>query len=313
MISITSQPDTSYFHWQNLVQFKNLKDLNLLENHRSIWLVQRDKPVSKWLSAFKRAFPNNVFIYTDDRPYKHYIPTIKIHGIYRYLLQFPEDDNKDMFLFDSDVIFREAIDLSQFTESNTAYCSDTVGYLGWQYLKTKGEDIVKDMASFMGISLEEVIEQNDNSGGAQIYYKGIPNKVDYFKEIDELAPQLYDLMRNHPTYRDYEPTIQDWTAEMWAVLWLLWKRGVKTKVVDELDFTWATDNISKWDSAKMLHMAGITSTHKGKFYKGAYVGKSPFGESFDDVDPESICMKYVECILATETDPDLWQLAKETI
>lgn len=310
MISITSQPDTKYFHWQNLVQFKNLKDLNLLDNHRSVWLVQHGTPVSDWLSAFKKQFPDNVFIYTDDRPHRHYIPTIKIHGIYRYLLDHPEDDNKDMFLFDSDVLFKEPIDIGLFVKPYTAYCSDTVSYIGWQYLKTKGHEIVHDMAKFMGIGLDDIIRNNDVSGGAQIYYRGIPNKVDYFKEIDELAPQLFDLMRNHPTYNDYTPTIQDWTAEMWAVLWLLWKRNVKTEISKELDFTWATDSITRWESAKMLHMAGVTNQDKGKFYKGAYVGVAPFGQSFNDIDPNSISSKYVEYIIATQSDPEFAHLAR---
>ena len=32
--------------------------------------------------------------------------------------------------------------------------------------------------------------------------------------------------------------IQFWTAEMWSMLWNIWKFGIETKVVKELEFSW---------------------------------------------------------------------------
>ena len=57
-------------------------------------------------------------------------------------------------------------------------------------------------------------------------------------------------------------------------------------------------------------MAGVTNQDKGKFYKGAYVGVAPFGQSFDDIDPNSISSKYVEYIIATQSDPEFAHLAR---
>lgn len=292
MITICSQPDNTYFHWQNLIQFYNFKRLGMLEDHRAVFLIRPNEEPTEFILRFKEQFPNNVFIFKDEREQKHYIPTIKIHGVVKYLEQ--DTQQQDLMLIDSDIILREPIDYSLFTENNTVYCSDTKGYLGYQYLKTKGDEIIKDMCGFMGITFEDVVEKNDQSGGAQLYYKGINDLLGYFKEVDEKAPKLYDLMVKHPTYNQYTPPIQAWTAEMWAVLWLLWKREVKTEIHQELDFRWATDPIQLWETTKILHMAGVTANMKDKFYKGRYIKLSPFKQNYDFISDNSITKKYID-------------------
>jgi hypothetical protein len=67
---------------------------------------------------------------------------------------------------------------------------------------------------------------------------------------------------------------------MWAVLWNLWLRDQETKVVPELEFSWASDPITKLDRTAIFHNAGISSDHMFNcpvFYKGKYhTGKDPF-------------------------------------
>jgi hypothetical protein len=41
--------------------------------------------------------------------------------------------------------------------------------------------------------------------------------------------------------------IQFWTAEMWSLLWNLWLSDYKTEITNELDFSWATDNVEKYE------------------------------------------------------------------
>jgi hypothetical protein len=90
---------------------------------------------------------------------------------------------------------------------------------------------------------------------------------------------------------------------MWAVLWLVWKRGSKTQVHKELDFSWATYNITDYYKSPIFHLAGITGDNcKGKFYKGAYTNKNVFVEYlknkalFDDIDKNSATYEYVKLI-----------------
>jgi len=95
--------------------------------------------------------------------------------------------------------------------------------------------------------------------------------------------------------------IQFWTAEIWSVLWNLWLYNYETKVVDELSFSWATDNIEKYEKYPILHMAGVTDDlKKTKFYKGEFINENPIKKLiedptyFDYVDIKSSTIKYIE-------------------
>jgi hypothetical protein len=76
--------------------------------------------------------------------------------------------------------------------------------------------------------------------------------------------------------------IQSWTADMWAVLWEYWKRGNKTVVHSELDFSWATDSRSEYHKKNIFHLAGITESSKNVFFKGQYRDCNIFIKYFND-------------------------------
>jgi hypothetical protein len=95
--------------------------------------------------------------------------------------------------------------------------------------------------------------------------------------------------------------IQFWTAEMWAVLWNLWLYEYKTKIISDLDFSWATDTIEIYNSKNILHMAGVTDDLKTtKFYKGDYINIDPILKLKEDknffnyIDKNSSTIKYIE-------------------
>ena len=88
---------------------------------------------------------------------------------------------------------------------------------------------------------------------------------------------------------------------MWAVLWNLWLHNFKTKVVNELSFSWATDNVDVYKKHPILHMAGVTDDlKKTKFYKGEYINIDPIEKLREDpthfnyVDTKSSTIKYIE-------------------
>jgi hypothetical protein len=87
---------------------------------------------------------------------------------------------------------------------------------------------------------------------------------------------------------------------MWSILWNLWWWGQETKVVDELNFCWATDTIEKCKTNSILHMAGVTEDMKNRcFYKGDYIEKNPIesfrndNSHFDYIDKDSATIKYL--------------------
>jgi hypothetical protein len=97
--------------------------------------------------------------------------------------------------------------------------------------------------------------------------------------------------------------IQKWTADMWAVLWIYWKRGNQTRVHSELDFSWATGTVQDYHEKPIFHLAGVTDEDKRKhFFKGEYIHKDVFAEYrrnktlFDYISPNSATTEYVKVI-----------------
>ena len=95
--------------------------------------------------------------------------------------------------------------------------------------------------------------------------------------------------------------IQFWTAEMWSLLWNLWLYGNKTKITNELEFSWATDSIEIYNKRPILHMAGVTQDMRfKKFYKGEFINVDPNERLkedptyFDFIEPNSSTVKYID-------------------
>jgi hypothetical protein len=146
------------------------------------------------------------------------------------------------------------------------------------------------MCSIVG--MEPIVPQlmNSNSGGAQYIMKNIDwtfwESVEHdseklFKEITELNNQKKAA---DPKYHE----LQIWCADMWAVLWNGWLEGNETKVVPEMDFSWATDPKNRWEETTIFHNAGVTGTGK-HFYKGIYQQQLPY--NIEDTFDEQFCSK----------------------
>ena len=95
--------------------------------------------------------------------------------------------------------------------------------------------------------------------------------------------------------------IQFWTAEMWSLLWNLWCLNKETKVIDDLNFSNATDDIDIYEKKPILHMAGVLDSMKHKkFYKGDYINQDPLQllksniNHFDFIEKNSATIKYVD-------------------
>jgi len=148
----------------------------------------------------------------------------------------------------------------------------------------------------------DLVKQNQaGSGGAQYLLKNT-TAADW-AEAELLCQSLYNCLVDYDKRYPLDTRIQLWTAEMWVVLWLVWKQGAKTKVHKELDFSWATYSVTDYHKSPIFHLAGVTGDNcKGKFYKGAYTNKNVITEYlrnkslFDDIDKNSATYEYVKLI-----------------
>ena len=117
------------------------------------------------------------------------------------------------------------------------------------------------MADVVGIDVEKIKNNQLNSGGGQYIIKNTNSEI--WNKIYENCSPLYEQMLSYQKRFPISPgEIQFWTAEMWSLLWNLWKYKHDTKITPELDFSWATDNLNRYEQKVILHMAGVTDNLK---------------------------------------------------
>lgn len=274
---ICAQPATQYFGWQIDVLLYSLRTVgvNLSDVHV---LCAIHVNIDPYFDKLMKKYPGVVFsFYEDNREYISYIPSIKQHLLYKHYCAFPEFENETIFLMDADVCFIKPINFEGLLDDNIWYVSDTISYLGYDYLKQKGSDIYNPMFEIANISEDVVKSMNNASGGAQYLYKNV-NK-EFWRDVVDMSHELYEkisIISNEKKQRDdsYFP-IQIWTAEMWAMLWVAWKQGIMTAVHKNLDFCWATDSKSKWMENSIFHNAGVVDESQGLFFKGKYIDDMP--------------------------------------
>jgi hypothetical protein len=277
MVIICTQPAIDFYAWQVDIFLASIK---LLEHpYKDVHIVfSNSSTPSKKCQELKNKYPDVTFaFYNDERTYTGYLPSIKQHLMYLHFKANKWLEKESIFHVDSDVAFTAPIDFNKLLKDNIWYTSDTVSYIGYEYIKSKGDDILGTMLSIAEVDDELIKYNQNNSGGAQYLFKGV--STEYWNEVVELSHKFYitiSALNDIKVKKDpkYHP-LQIWTAEMWAVLWAAWKKGITTKVVPELDFCWATDPAKKWNEVSIFHNAGVVDSNSGMFYKGDYITNSP--------------------------------------
>jgi len=297
MIYVSVQPDITYFHWQVELYLFNFLQVGIKpEDIHVVFLFNGSMPSEKGLEIQRNNPLVNFFFTQDDRPDKSYIPSIKPWGMRKLIESNLNLIRKQIFYHDSDIIFREKVNESLFTDKTVQYMSDTISYIGYDYVVSKGEEQLQKMVEVVGISAEAVKSNKLSSGGAQYILSN--TTPTYWQKVYEDSNKLYWLMdrESKSSFTGAYP-IQKWCAEMWATLWNLWYFGAQTEVHKELGFCFATAPILDWDKNKILHNAGVTESERHKmFFKGAYIDKPPYDEDLSFVQPQYCSYKYAENI-----------------
>jgi hypothetical protein len=312
LIFVTAQPDVPYFHWQVRVYVHNFINMGINPNQiHVIFGIMNRQTEPSYDSLKLKELGINIHYYKDERKFKHYIPSIKPFLIYKWLEEFPEY-GKLFFLHDADIVFRKLPDFESLIKDNINYLSDTIGYIGYNYIidccnryekrhpNCPKQELLNNMCDVVGIDKGIVKLNQNNSGGGQYLIKNSNHRV--WEKIYLNSTQLYDRMQEyHKKYPISPGEIQFWTAEMWSLLWNLWVDGHETRISDELDFSWATDNINVYHKKNILHMAGVTDNLKTtKFYKGDYININPLhklkedSSFFDYIDKNSSTIEYIK-------------------
>lgn len=314
LIFVSAQPDVPYFHWQTEIYIHNFieKGINPNQIHVLFLITDGGKPTLESLELKK--YNVNIHHYIDERMDKEYIPSLRPFMLSKWLKENPQF-GKVYFYHDSDIIFRVLPDFESMINDGVCYLSDTKSYIGYRYINDCGERYEQEhkvlskgkllslMSGVVGIDVEVIKEKQEESGGAQYLLKNVDYK--FWDKVYRNCQDLYRVMNHFQSSYPILHGIQMWTSDMWSVLWNLWLFGKETEVTDKLSFSWATDNITRYDSKIILHMAGVTPDIKGeKFYKGDFITISPLdmlrddNEHFDYIDSDSASKKYVEVMLS---------------
>lgn len=313
LVFVSAQPDVPYFHWQTKVYCHNFieKGIDPKNIHVLFAMVSNNTPSEQSLELKKLGV--NVHHYEDTRKDRFYIPSLRPMVLSRWLKDNPEL-SKCYFYHDSDIIFRVLPNFEKLLSDNIVYLSDTISYIGYNYIeecckryetyhpKSKKNQLLEEMTNVIGISIDCVKDNQQNSGGAQYLMKDIGHE--FWDKVFKDCIDLYNAMRRYHMNFPISPgEIQMWTSDMWAVLWNIWLFKKETKVTKELNFSWATDTIDQYEKKPILHMAGVTDDLKStKFYKGEFIDVNPLEKLkeninfFDYVEKNSTTIKYVELL-----------------
>lgn len=307
---ICVQPSTQYYAWQVEVMLTNFKELGLHKDYNIHCLFAFNRNESDWEKKVKTIFKvedkfegvADFFYYEDTREYPvSYLSSIRPNALKQHLTEYPELSNVNLFYHDCDILFTKYPDfLSKYMElDNNWYVSNTISYIGYKYIASKGLDILHRMCDIVKIH-PDIVEANEAfSGGAQYIMKGVT--AEFFQKVEKDSEKLFkeitemnqSIKKANPRYHE----LQIWCADMWALLWNAWLQGMRTHVVKDMDFCFATDNIKRWDSVYIYHNAGVTNETKNKiFYKSDYVAKLPFNQKFEGLSSQFCGMKYAEVI-----------------
>ena len=282
---VMSQPAVLRFEWEIEVAIYALFKIGIAKEDIVILFSKHSDEVVKNIEKLGV----NVHVYDDKRFDVSYIPSIKPYLMYRYLEEDRLREKETYFFMDSDVIVKEEIKIKNPLEG-VWYGSDCGGYLNYDYIAQceDGQQLIKDMAEIVGISIDDVKRMNKNSIGAQ-YIMSKPTS-EYFKKVYEDSIKLWLYVKDRQT------NYQKWCQEMVATLWNMPLFDVMPRAKKEMEFTWATDSIEKWNENKIYHNAGVTQDMKDMFFKGDYINKDPFNEDFSHINKDAASYEYTKLI-----------------
>lgn len=283
---IMCQPENLRFRWELEISITNL--LKVGYNNIILLMLNEDSFTSNYL---KEKFPNvKIFGFDDNRDDKGYIPSIKPYLWYKFLEKYPIYENEDFLYIDSDVIFREKLELDCILEDNNWYGSNCSSYLNYDYISQceLGVEIFENMCKIVGIDQSEALKLDQDYIGAQLIVKK-PTKT-FWKKVYNDSNAIWNYLLT------VDSNIQKWTAEMWSQCYNMIYFKIVALSNEEFNFSWATDPIEEWYKNKIFHNAGVVDDSSTLLFKGKYVEHTPFNENLDEKSHGYAQFHYIQAI-----------------
>ena len=295
---ICVQPDDQYYVWQVHAWIESLRKIGKSDKAVVLVYIPYYRDHNRNWKKVEDLYPEAEFYYYKDvdnisKLIELYIPSLRPYTLMKHFKKFPELKEKAIFYCDSDTLFTENFNVDQYIDDDVNYLSNTNSYINCDYFDSKEKDVLPDKleeykkrdvleeaTNLSGVNRKVAEHFREHSGGAQYLLKNIDSQFWEHVLNDVIKIKLYLGKINREFFASEDKGFQSWCADMWAVLWNLWARNAETKVVPEMDFAWATDQIEKIKNVGIYHNAGVTYTFMDEvpmFWKGMYInGKNPF-------------------------------------
>jgi hypothetical protein len=304
------QPAIPYFAWQLEVMLENFKSLGIHENNQIDILIAYNTNESDFqdkldiMNKVEQRYKDvaDFFYYHDTRQHPiNYISSIRPNILKQHFKANPQLEEECVFYHDCDIIFTKYPDFIKdiCVDDLNWYVSDTISYLGYDYVKSKGDDVLDAMCKIVGIHPELVKERQLQAGGAQYIMKKVDwvfwNKVE--QDCEKLFKDITALNIEKKILDPMHHEIQIWCSDMWAIVWNAWMRGYNTNVILEMNFCWATEPIEYFEQNYIMHNAGVTKAVADMyFFKGDYIKELPYYDLEKNYDQTKCSYKYFELI-----------------
>lgn len=314
MIFLSAQPCDLYFHWMIEVQITNFRKFGLSDKMQvCVWYPEpRSEELKPW-DNLRIKYPEVQFFYYKDFGVDLglYIPQLRPHILQQHFKAFPALSSQCIFYHDSDIIFNYLPNFELLCANSTCWESDTSGYLDYAYLRRKElegnvpeHEFVQALGDIGEVSVATIASYEGKTGGAQYVLKGIDSE--FWQDVERMCIDIrkgfyhgYPGSLNAKYFKSEAAGLQSWCADMFAINFSLWKRGIKTDVTKELDFSWATDTYETYLQKPIMHNAGALKNMAGLFFKGDWIDKSPIGKKHK-VDSKKASFAYVQAISAVK-------------
>lgn len=301
----TAQPEDPNYWWQTAVQCNNFRKWGYSDKLNVLLYLQKSRLQYgfndnwKWL---EEKFPEvKFFYYPDELNLERTILQVDYPSLQRpYMLakhwkRFPELEKDTIFYLDADVVFSQPIDIHKFAQDSINYLSST-NYISLDHFIDKEKNIKEEsreeyervdpigkLLAYIGVDKQTLIDNKANTGGAQYLLKNITYK--WWEKVFEdcisirtyLSRANQRLMKGDSVKEREDNGWQSWCADMYAMQWGMWRDGIKSLCPPEMDFSWATEPIYKWQANAIYHDAGVAEPGQLFYKRGQYqaVGDNP--------------------------------------
>ncbi|XRB23457.1 glycosyltransferase [Pseudoscourfieldia marina] len=334
MLFVSAQPDHPYMAWEAEIYGHNFQRLGIPPHQIVMLFALLDgKPPSEYIRCLAKIY--RVHWYYDDRPGpdKQYIPSLRLMNMRRFFKEHDDElRHKHVFYHDADIIFRRLPDFYKLTKLPKVVMSNTAGYLGANVVDRTAKAYAKVDTSVTETTLFEsmcesfkwqwdecrdTVRRNDGdaTGGAQTLFQNLTDAKWWEDAYTNTMTMFHDMgkfERAHPKQSPEGDPQFGWKADMFGVLWSLWKAGIDTTSDKSLDFSWPVYGYDDYKSKNILHMAGVTdecpkdgpfANGECRFYKARFINSSPLDAQcknrshFDFVSKTSASFAYVQEII----------------